>query len=107
MVAAALMLFVGFCAATFDVLQQTLIQLAVPDEQRGRAVGVWILGIGSAPVGHLEMGFLAGTLGVATALLINGALTVASAVTLLVAAPEYRWRNMGWSGHRGDHKTAK
>lgn len=94
MVAAAVMILVGFCAATFDVLQQTLIQLAVPDEQRGRAVGVWILGIGSAPAGHLEMGFLAGTLGVATALLINGTLTVASAITLLIAAPDYRWRHL-------------
>jgi MFS family permease len=89
--AASLLLLIGFCAAAFDVLQQTLIQLAVPDEQRGRAVGVWILGIGSAPLGHLEMGAAAGLLGAPSALLINGALTIASAVTLLALAPEYRW----------------
>lgn len=90
--ASTVLLAVGFCAASFDVLQQTLIQLSVPDEQRGRAVGVWILGIGSAPIGHLEMGALAGGFGVATALLINGTLTMISAITLWVSAPEYRWK---------------
>jgi MFS family permease len=90
--AATVLLLIGFCAAAFDVLQQTLIQLAVPDEQRGRAVGVWILGIGSAPIGHLEMGAVAGALGVASALLINGALTVTSALILLARSPLYRWK---------------
>jgi predicted MFS family arabinose efflux permease len=67
--------------------------LAVPDEQRGRAVGVWILGIGSAPIGHLEMGTLASLIGVSMALLINGILTIISAITLLASAPSYRWRD--------------
>jgi MFS family permease len=91
-VAALFLVITGFCAGAFDVLQQTLIQLAVPAEQRGRAVGLWVLSIGSAPIGHLEMGALAAALGVAAALLINGALTLLSAVLLLVITPEYRWR---------------
>lgn len=86
------LLITGFCAAAFDVLQQTLIQLAVPAHQRGRAVGLWVLSIGSAPLGHLEMGALAAALGVPMALLINGALTVLAAILLLIRAPEYRWR---------------
>jgi hypothetical protein len=49
-----------------------------------------VLSIGSAPIGHLEMGALAVALGVPTALLINGALTLAAAVLLLVRSPEYR-----------------
>jgi predicted MFS family arabinose efflux permease len=89
-IATLLLLLTGFCAAAFDLLQQTLIQLAVPPEQRGRAVGLWVLSIGSAPIGHLEMGALAVALGVPTALLINGALTLAAAVLLLVRSPEYR-----------------
>jgi MFS family permease len=84
------MVVIGICAGSFDVLQQTLLQLAVPAEQRGRAVGVWVLGLGSAPVGHLEMGFLAASLGAPGALLINGALTLVSAAILLVRAPAYR-----------------
>lgn len=96
MVAAAVLVVTGFCAGAFDMLQQTLIQLAVPDEQRGRAVGVWILGIGSAPVGHLEMGALIGAFGVPTALVLNGALTIASAVAFLARAPDYRWTSWVW-----------
>ncbi len=90
-VAALFLVITGFCAGAFDVLQQTLIQLAVPTEQRGRAVGLWVLSIGSAPLGHLEMGALAVALGVPGALLINGALTLITAVALLVRVPEYRW----------------
>ena len=90
-VAAAVLLVLGFCAGAFDLLQQTLIQMAVPNEQRGRAVGLWVLSLGSAPVGHLQMGMLIAALGVPIALLINGALTVAAAATLLVRAPGYRW----------------
>jgi MFS transporter, DHA1 family, staphyloferrin A biosynthesis exporter len=88
---AAVLVVVGASAAAFDVLQQTLIQLAVPERQRGRAVGVWLLGIGSAPVGHVEMGALCATFGAPNALAFNGSLVLAAAVTLLVRAPTYRW----------------
>jgi MFS family permease len=90
-VATAILVVTGICAGAFDVLQQTLIQLAVPREQRGRAVGVWVLGLGSAPVGHLEMGFLIAMIGAPSALMINGSLAVLSAAILLVCAPIYRW----------------
>src|SRR4029077_11461671 len=60
---AGVLVVTGACAASFDLLQQTLLQLAVSEDQRGRAVGVWVLGIGSAPVGHLEMGTLVAVLG--------------------------------------------
>jgi predicted MFS family arabinose efflux permease len=90
--AATILLLIGFCAAAFDVLQQTLIQLSVPDEQRGRAVGVWILGLGSAPIGHLEMGAAIGAFGAPTALVINGGLTILSALVLLARVPAYGWR---------------
>jgi MFS family permease len=89
--AAAVLVVMGFCAGAFDLLQQTLIQMAAPNEQRGRAVGLWVLSLGSAPIGHLEMGMLIAALGVPIALLINGALTVAAAATLLVREPSYRW----------------
>lgn len=93
--AAAALVVTGLCAGTFDVLQQTLIQLAVPREQRGRAVGVWVLGLGSAPVGHVEMGLLVALLGAPSALGINATLTLLAALVLLIRAPNYRW---GWSG---------
>jgi MFS family permease len=88
--AAAALLVTGACAGLFDVLQQTLLQLAVPAAQRGRAVGVWVLGLGSAPVGYVEVGLLVATLGAPGALLVNGTLVAAAAV-LLTRAPAYRW----------------
>lgn len=89
--ATALLLVIGLCAGAFDLLQQTLIQLAVPDEQRGRAVGLWLLSVGSAPIGHLEVGLLVAALGAPLALLINGGLTLTTAVILLAHTPSYRW----------------
>ncbi len=90
--ASAVLVLTGICAAGFDVLQQTLLQLAVPDEQRGRAAGIWVVGLGSAPAGFLEVGLLVSAVGAPVTLLINGGLTMISAATLLVRAPSYRWR---------------
>ena len=89
--AAGVLVLTGICAAGFDVLQQTLLQLAVPDEQRGRAAGIWVVGLGSAPVGYIEVGALVSLVGAPIALLINGGLTILSAVTLLARAPSFRW----------------
>jgi MFS family permease len=80
---AVVLVITGACAAAFDALQQTLMQLSVPEAQHGRAMGIWMLGIGSSPLGHLEMGVLASSVGAPGALLINGTLVVAAAATLL------------------------
>ena len=57
----------------WDILTQAMMQLCVPNRLRGRAMGAWVFAIGSSPLGHLEMGFLASTLGLGTALYLNGA----------------------------------
>lgn len=88
--AAPVMFLMGCCAASFDVLQQTLIQTAAPDELRGRAAGVWVLGVGSAPAGHLEMGLLVSALGAQGGLGVNGLIVLVAAATLLLLAPAYR-----------------
>ncbi len=89
--AAAVLIVTGACAASFDLLQQTLLQLAVAEDQRGRAVGVWVLGTGSAPIGHLEMGTLVAALGAPPALLVNGSIVIVGAIILVASAPLYRW----------------
>jgi MFS family permease len=88
--ASAVLLVTGACAASFDVLQQTLLQLSVPEQQRGRAIGLWVLGIGSAPIGNLEMGALVALIGAPAALAVNGALVLVAAGLLVVFAPAYR-----------------
>jgi MFS family permease len=84
-------LVVGGCAAAFDALQQTMLQLAVPDDRRGRAAGIWAFSIGVAPLGNLELGTLAAGAGVPTALMLNGGLVILGAVALVLRAPAYRW----------------
>ena len=64
---------VNASAHAVDTLYKTLMQTVVSEEQRGRAMGSWVLSIGTAPVGHLGIGGLAGALGAQGALLVNGA----------------------------------
>ena len=78
------LLFVNACAMAVDTLYKTLMQGLVYDEERGRAMGSWVLSIGFAPVGHVGVGALAGAVGAQGALLINGALlSVISLITML------------------------
>ena len=62
--------------SAWDILTQSMMQLAVPDHLRGRAMGAWMFAIGSAPLGHLQMGFAVAWLGLANALYINGAMVL-------------------------------
>ena len=72
--------------AVWDILTQSMMQRSVPDHLRGRAMGAWVFAIGSAPLGHLQIGLLAASLGSAQALVINGARVVGViAVAMLVS----------------------
>ena len=71
---------IAFCAVASDVLTQSMMQLAVPGALRGRAMGAWQVAVGFSPIGHLEMGLLAGAVGTAGALLLNGAALVLVAI---------------------------
>jgi hypothetical protein len=58
--------------ALADLLAQSLLQLAVPDHLRGRAGGAWVVAIGLAPLGQLQIGALASLFGVSLALGASG-----------------------------------
>lgn len=81
---------VNFMAAITDVLHQSLLQLSVSNEQRGRAMGSWIVGIGSAPVGQLELGYLAELTSSRIALLVNGMGLAALALVMATFMPRLR-----------------
>ena len=89
-VAVICVMFINSLASATDILHHTLLQLSVSNEQRGRAMGSWIFGVGMAPVGQLEVGFLAGETGSRTALLLNGAALIALAVAMGVLMPRLR-----------------
>ena len=84
------LLFVNACAMAVDTLYKTLMQDTVSDEERGRAMGSWVLSIGFAPVGHVGIGALAGIVGAPRALLINGAALAAISVVSALALPRIR-----------------
>ena len=87
------LLFVNACAMAVDTLYKTLMQENVSDEERGRAMGSWVLSIGFAPVGHVGIGALAGAVGAPRALLINGAVLAAISVAAAVGLPRIRRLN--------------
>ena len=77
-------------AMAVDTLYKTLMLSNVPDEQRGRAMGAWVLSIGVAPVGHLGVGGLATALGAQGALLINGAVLAGISIAAAIGLPKMR-----------------
>jgi hypothetical protein len=67
---------VSAIASVCDVQSQILVQKAVPNEMRGRAMGTWALALGTGPLGHLQMGTLISVFGLPAALAINGTLLI-------------------------------
>jgi hypothetical protein len=89
--AAACVIFTNFMVASTDVLHQTLLQFSVANEQRGRAMGSWIIGTGRGPVGHLEVGSLASLTSAHLALLVNGLALMMLTLGMAVCIPRL-WR---------------
>jgi MFS family permease len=90
LMALVLVILVNAMAAITDVLHQSLIQLSVSNEQRGRAMGSWIVGIGTAPVGQLQIGYLSELTNARIALLVNGVSLAVLALVMGVVMPRLR-----------------
>ena len=88
----AVILVVGMCASSIDTLQQTLAQLAVPEAERGRAVGVWVFGIGLNVIGLYQVGQLTSHFGAPAALTFNGISAIVGAIVIIAVAPTFRLR---------------
>jgi MFS family permease len=67
------MAFVGFGAISMAATANATIQLAVPDELRGRVISVYTtVFVGSTPFGGLLMGWIASRFGVEASLAVGG-----------------------------------
>jgi len=89
-VALVLIMGVGASAAAFDAMQWTLLQLNVPDEMRGRAVGAWVFAIGFGWIGHLGLGAVGEAVGVQWTLAGAGLLVIATGIVVLATSPALR-----------------
>ena len=77
----SLLLIAALAAAVLVAVNATnaLLQQSVPDEWRGRVIGVYSMSFaGTAPIGGLFSGWLADHIGLAITLTINGALIIAA-----------------------------
>ena len=80
------LIVVNAMGALADLLAQSLLQLSVPGHLRGRAGGAWVVAIGLAPLGQLQIGALASLFGVSLALGASGlALAVLATATALLS----------------------
>lgn len=83
-------MFISVMASATDILHHTLLQFSVANEQRGRAMGSWIVGTGTAPIGHLEIGHLASLTTARLALLVNGIALLLLPLAIAVLLPRLR-----------------
>jgi len=84
------LIVVNAAGALADLLAQSLLQLGVPNELRGRAGGAWVVAIGLAPLGQLQIGALASLLGVSIALGTSGLVLVMLAIATGLLYPRVK-----------------
>jgi MFS family permease len=77
-----LMFFIGLGAIAMAATANTTIQLAVPDQLRGRTMSVYTtVFAGSTPIGALLMGWIASQYGVAESIILGGVVCTAIGLT--------------------------
>jgi len=89
--ALVVMVLMGFCQTTVASLTNTMIQLLVPDQMRGRVMSVYTLAFnGMFPVGSFFAGAVAQKLGAPAATLAGGSVVLASLITVSILRPQIR-----------------
>ena len=90
----ALLFCSGFFSAMYLNIGMTALQIAVPDDLRGRVMGVWSMTWFLASVGALPAGAVAEFLGAPLSVAIGGLSVSAFAVFIFVTSPELRHVNL-------------
>jgi MFS family permease len=86
---AGLLIALGFAGIIFATTANSLLQLIVPDELRGRVMSIYILLFaGSTPIGGFLIGTLSDTIGVSWTLFVCAVLCALG----VAGAALYRWR---------------
>ena len=88
-----LLFFIGSTQAIFNVTAQSTLQYLVPDDFRGRVMGIWGMTHTTVqPLGQLQMGILAGVLSAPIAVGLGGLAMLVYAAALVL--PNARVRNL-------------
>ena len=90
LLAVVMVAFINVMATATDVMHHTLLQLSVPNEERGRAMGSWIVGLGASPLGHVEIGYISDATSPRLSLLINGIALASMALVMGLVIPRLR-----------------
>lgn len=80
----------GLCTATALAMNQTILQLLVDDQYRGRVMSLFFMGFGLQPLGVLPAGALADRFGVGTSFIMLGALVLGIIGTIGIASKRFR-----------------
>lgn len=88
--ALAMLALSGFCEMIFLTSNQTLLQLSIPDELRGRVTSIVSLNMGLSPLGALYAGAGSDWLGPAAITLILSGAAGTLAVLILIFSPTVR-----------------
>lgn len=85
-----LLILIGAVQMSYMTTNQTLLQLIIPDELRGRVMGIYMLNQGLLPFGALFAGGLSDVLGAPGAVMIMGTITASMAVVFALKAKGLR-----------------
>jgi MFS family permease len=89
-VALVLLGLAGFFEMIFIITNQTLLQLSIPDELRGRVNGIIMLTSGLTPLGSLIAGIGADTVGPRPTTVLLGGAAVAISIIVFWTSPTIR-----------------
>ena len=74
-------------------------------------MGAWVLALGAGPIGHLQVGALAGAIGAGLTLSVNGGVMIALALVAAAAAPVRKCEDEAcqiyWSSRRQKTSTTE
>jgi MFS family permease len=88
----ALALLGGFTGVVFIGLSTVVVQAASSEEMRSRAMAIWAAAfVGVLPIGALITAALAAWLGAGGAVAVDGVVTLAGGLGVVLWRPEVRW----------------
>ena len=85
-----LLILIGFSLSTFNVTNNTILQLQVSDVYRGRVLSMMFLGFGFTSLGSFIIGWLAEYLSAAVAYIIIGSLLLVLSAFLIYFTKEHK-----------------